>query len=175
MHKAYFILIMMVAFILAITKIAMDQVKKEDKKKGLELDDKSYSIRGTLFSSRKQEKRLEKKEKFSGSGYDKDKWKKVFLIYFGAALLATLIGYIFHLDFLSTIIAMLFGIFIYTKRSIVLMCITDFYMLIQLLDDGIIRGIPILITIPMLIMTTALLFGDYKDYKNNSKNICTEK
>ena len=165
MYKAYFILIMMVAFILAITKIAMDQVKKEDKKKGLELDDKSYSIRGTLFSSRKQEKRLEKKEKFSGSGYDKEKWNKLFLVFFAATLLATIVGYIFNLDFISTVIVMLFGICIFTKRSIALMVITDLYVLIQLLNDGIIMSIPMLMILPVVIITTVAIFSDYKEYK----------
>ena len=165
MYKAYFILIMMVAFILAITKLAMDQVKKEDKKKGLELDDKSYSIRGTLFSSRKQEKRLEKKEKFSGSGYDKEKWNKLFLVFFAVTLLATIVGCIFNLDFISTVIVMLFGICIFTKRSIVLMVITDLYVLIQLLNDGIIRSIPMLMILPVVIITTVAIFSDYKEYK----------
>ncbi len=94
-----FVIILLISMIIAISNIAMQMVKKEDEKNGLYLDDKYYSIKNTLFSSHKQDKRIKKYKKVKPEYYiESFLWNRTFLTTIISIMAATVFAYLFNQD-----------------------------------------------------------------------------
>lgn len=167
------IMLAIIALILAASKIAMNQVKKEDRRQGLELKDKNYSLKGTLLSSSNQDKRIEKnnKETFHEYKINESLWKKAMIVLIGSAIVSITYGFTARADFIGPLMLTIAGVYVYYSKKIRFVIFTDILTLLVLFTNPIKYLVPILIMVPAIIILNFVTINDYIAYRRYKREL----
>lgn len=170
MHFLWIIFIILI--ILAISKLIMETIKKRDRRNGLQLDDKYYSITGTLFSPINQDKRIEREQrlKFVDFNIDKSMWKKTYILYMGLASIALGIGIFFKCDIIGVILTSAFITFIFFSRRIIFLIPAGITIIYSLLYYDVRYNISNYVIVPAFIIFGYVIIKDYKKYRKKLSN-----
>jgi len=177
----FFGIVLGLSVLLTISKFAMEIIKKRDRRNGLVLDDKYYSITGTLFSPLNQDKRLKKiqKLKFENYNIDDKQWKKGFIFFIILGIAGLLYAIIYNADVLSIVFAAVFVVLLFFVRKIIFLVLLDMFVIYGVLHDFTSLNISVCIIFPAVIMINYIVMKDYMAYRKkinqNDKNFNSRK
>lgn len=161
--RFFIIPIILILLILFVARFFMQRIRDDDRKNGLKLDKKEYTIRKTILSSNKQEKRLEKilKEKQTFKEYtaDDEKLKKYLALSLVIMILGIPFAMILKAGLPTLIICIMLTIWIYSSKSIKVVIFQDVFILLSLLYES--KYYHYIIVIPVSIFVTYLISSKY--------------
>lgn len=161
--RFFIIPIILILLILFVARFFMQRIRDDDRKNGLKLDKKEYTIRKTILSSNKQEKRLEKilKEKQTFKEYtaDDEKLKKYLALSLVIMILGIPFAIILKAGLPTLIICIMLTIWIYSSKSIKVVIFQDVFILLSLLYES--KYYHYIIVIPVSIFVTYLISSKY--------------
>lgn len=161
--RFFIIPIILILLILFVARFFMQRIRDDDRKNGLKLDKKEYTIRKTILSSNKQEKRLEKilKEKQTFKEYtaDDEKLKKYLALSLVIMVLGIPFAIILKAGLPTLIICIMLTIWIYSSKSIKVVIFQDVFILLSLLYES--KYYHYIIVIPVSIFVTYLISSKY--------------
>ena len=161
-------IIVVIAGIVAVSKLAMEYLKTLDIKNGLVIDDSNYSIKGTLFNSIKQDKRIKKENKKHFKDYEIDSaaWKKCFFLFIGAIVCAVIESLCEGKSILPILlISVSLPIHYFSKRLYYLL-VFDICYLFSLCCISYVL-ISVIIIAPAVVLYNYVVWKDYKNYKKS--------
>lgn len=161
--RFFLIPIILILLILFVARFFMQRIRDDDRKNGLKLDKKEYTIRKTILSSNKQEKRLEKilKEKQTFKEYtaNDEKLKKYLALSLVIMILGIPFAIILKAGLPTLIICIMLTIWIYSSKSIKVVIFQDVFILLSLLYES--KYYHYIIVIPVSIFVTYLISSKY--------------
>ena len=161
--RFFLIPITLILLILFVARFFMQRIRDDDRKNGLKLDKKEYTIRKTILSSNKQEKRLEKilKEKQTFKEYtaNDEKLKKYLALSLVIMILGIPFAIILKAGLPTLIICIMLTIWIYSSKSIKVVIFQDVFILLSLLYES--KYYHYIIVIPVSIFVTYLISSKY--------------
>ena len=161
--RFFIIPIILILLILFVARFFMQRIRDDDRKNGLKLDKKEYTIRKTILSSNKQEKRLEKilKEKQTFKEYtaNDEKLKKYLALSLVIMILGIPFAIILKAGLPTLIICIMLTIWIYSSKSIKVVIFQDVFILLSLLYES--KYYHYIIVIPVSIFVTYLISSKY--------------
>lgn len=165
----FLVIILVVSIIITISKIVMEFIKKRDRKNGLYLDDRYYSIIGTLISPANQDKRLEKEQrkKFNDYSIDEAMWKKSYFFFLILSSLGLIIAIIYKCDIVALVLAVTFATLLFFTKKMLYLTLEDIIILASIIYNSLKFNIPIFIIFPAVIMMNYVIIRDYKAYRKS--------
>ena len=161
--RFFIIPIILILLILFVARFFMQRIRDDDRKNGLKLDKKEYTIRKTILSSNKQEKRLEKilqeKQTFKEYTADDEKLKKYLALSLVIMILGIPFAIILKAGLPTLIICIMLTIWIYSSKSIKVGIFQDVFILLSLLYES--KYYHYIIVIPVSIFVTYLISSKY--------------
>lgn len=161
--RFFIIPIILILLILFVARFFMQRIRDDDRKNGLKLDKKEYTIRKTILSSNKQEKRLEKilqeKQTFKEYTADDEKLKKYLALSLVIMILGIPFAIILKAGLPTLIICIMLTIWIYSSKSIKVVIFQDVFILLSLLYES--KYYHYIIVIPVSIFVTYLISSKY--------------
>ena len=161
--RFFLIPIILILLILFVARFFMQRIRDDDRKNGLKLDKKEYTIRKTILSSNKQEKRLEKilqeKQTFKEYTADDEKLKKYLALSLVIMILGIPFAIILKAGLPTLIICIMLTIWIYSSKSIKVVIFQDVFILLSLLYES--KYYHYIIVIPVSIFVTYLISSKY--------------
>ena len=157
--------VIIISVILAISRLIMDMIKKEDKKNGLNIDNKYYTIQGTIFN--KTLKKREEKEKKEKPEINESLWKKGIIGITAGSAVFGLFGIMTGRDYAGIIIIFVFSAYAYTKRKLYPLIISNIFSILIIITSNIHYSLPLILIFPLQIIFTIIVSSDLK--KRSSK------
>ena len=163
--------ILIIGVILFVSRMLMQKIKEDDRREGLELDDKEYTIRKTIKRPSKQEKRIEKmttgsKPVFSEcmknvEHYDERMAKCVLILAAGV-----LFAIICHANITTYIISTLLIIWLFKAAKIRILIFTDLFLILNYfcINNAVLTYIVI---VPVMIYINYYYFAAYMIFRQS--------
>lgn len=171
--KRYYLLIIILTLIILLYKIIMDYLKKIDRKNGLKIDERNYSIIGTIFSPIIQNKRISRQTKMAFKDFEIDDvlWKKAFIFFEAASLCAIIISLFRNVTVFGMIIICISGMITYFMKKIYSVFIADLCYIVMLTTRLSNNYMNLILITPALILFNYIVLRDYRKYRKDKKTI----
>lgn len=162
--------VLIIGVILFVSRLLMQKIKEDDRREGLKLDDKEYTIRKTIKRPAKQEKRIEKMTTDSKPVFSEcmknvehyERMAKCVLILAAGVLFAV----ICHANITTYIISTLLTIWLYKAAKIRILVFTDLFLILNYfcINNAMLTYIVI---VPVMIYINYYYFAVYMNFRQS--------